>query len=144
MQQLVESYNERKEQDILKSQVYEDMAEQLTQMIYDIQKEFSSGEKLGVDFEEKAFYDILKSLCVKYDFSYPEDKLINLAKDVKVLVDKEARFPDWDKREDIKATLKVELILLLDKHGYPPVERDEVYSEIFEQAENFKKSIKRR
>ena len=33
----------------------------------------------------------------------------------------------------------MELILLLDKFGYPPVERDEVYEEIFEQAGNFKK-----
>ena len=31
------------------------------------------------------------------------------------------------------------LILLLDEFGYPPVERDEVYVEILEQAENFKK-----
>jgi len=29
---------------------------------------------------------------------------------------------------------------LLDEFGYPPVERDEVYAEIFEQAENFKKN----
>jgi hypothetical protein len=28
---------------------------------------------------------------------------------------------------------------LLAEHGYPPVDRDEVYKEIFEQAENFKK-----
>jgi type I restriction enzyme, R subunit len=28
--------------------------------------------------------------------------------------------------------------LLLAKHGYPP-DRDEMYKEIFEQAENFKK-----
>lgn len=27
---------------------------------------------------------------------------------------------------------------MLDEHGYPPVERDEVYEEIFEQAENYK------
>jgi type I restriction enzyme R subunit len=33
----------------------------------------------------------------------------------------------------------VELILLLAKHGYPPVDRDEVYKDIFEQAESFKK-----
>lgn len=26
-----------------------------------------------------------------------------------------------------------------DKHGYPPVDRDVVYKDIFEQAENFKK-----
>lgn len=44
-----------------------------------------------------------------------------------------------DKRDDIKSALKVGLILLLDEFGYPPVERDEVYMEIFEQAENFKK-----
>ena len=40
---------------------------------------------------------------------------------------------------DIKAELKVGLILLLAKHGYPPVDKDEVYKEIFEQAENFRK-----
>ena len=28
---------------------------------------------------------------------------------------------------------------ILAGHGYPPVDRDEVYKEIFEQAENFKK-----
>ncbi|MFT7238292.1 MAG: type I restriction enzyme R subunit, partial [Cyclobacteriaceae bacterium] len=27
-------------------------------------------------------------------------------------------------------------------HGYPPVERDEIYKDIFEQAENFKKNRK--
>jgi type I restriction enzyme R subunit len=31
------------------------------------------------------------------------------------------------------------LILLLAQYGYPPVDRDEVYKEIFEQAENFKR-----
>lgn len=36
-------------------------------------------------------------------------------------------------------TRGVDLILLLGEHGYPPVDRDEVYKEIFEQAENFKK-----
>ena len=35
--------------------------------------------------------------------------------------------------------LKVDLIILLAENGYPPVDRDEVYKEIFEQAENFKK-----
>ncbi len=52
----------------------------------------------------------------------------------------QAKFPDWNKRDDIKSALKVGLILLLDEFGYPPVERDEVYVEIFEQAENFMKN----
>ncbi len=140
MQSLVEKYNERKEEDVLRGEVYEEMAEQLTHLIWAVRKEFTAGVELGIDFEEKAFYDILKVLCVKYDFSYPEEKLIDLAKAVKDLVDAQAKFPDWSKRDDIKSTLKVGLILLLDEHGYPPVERDEVYQDIFEQAENFKKN----
>ncbi|MCE2958525.1 MAG: type I restriction endonuclease subunit R [Bacteroidota bacterium] len=139
MQALVERYNQRDENDILRSEVYEEMAEELTNLIWEVHREFSAGEKLGIDFEEKAFYDILKELCVKYDFKYPEDKLIELAKAVKDLVDGQAKFPDWNRRDDIKSALKVGLILLLDEFDYPPVERDEVYVEIFEQAENFKK-----
>ncbi|HCY43392.1 MAG TPA: type I restriction endonuclease [Prolixibacteraceae bacterium] len=140
MQVLVERYNQRDESDVLRSEVYEEMAEQLTNLIWEVHQEFSAGDLLGIDFEEKAFYDILKELCVKYDFKYPEDKLIELAKAVKDLVDGQAKFPDWNKRDDIKSALKVGLILLLDEFGYPPVERDEVYVEIFEQAENFKKN----
>jgi type I restriction enzyme, R subunit len=140
MQTLVERYNERKEDDVLRSEVYEEMAEHLTNLIWEVQKEFSAGDELGIDFEEKAFYDILKDLCIKYDFKYPEDKLIILAQAVKDLVDSQAKYPDWSKREDIKSALKVGLIILLDEHGYPPVERDEVYKDIFEQAENFKKN----
>ena len=142
MQVLVEQYNQRDESDILRSEVYEEMAEHLTNLIWEVHQEFSAGDILGIDFEEKAFYDILKELCVKYDFSYPEDKLIELAKAVKELVDGQAKFPDWNRRDDIKSALKVGLILLLDEFGYPPVERDEVYVEIFEQAENFKKNQK--
>lgn len=140
MQALVERYNQRDENDILRSEVYEEMANALTELIWEVHKEFSAGDELGIDFEEKAFYDILKELCVKYDFKYPDDKMIELAKAVKDLVDGQAKFPDWNKRDDIKSALKVGLILLLDEFGYPPVERDEVYTEIFEQAESFKKN----
>jgi type I restriction enzyme R subunit len=140
MQKLVELYNERDENDVFRSEVYEEIAEQLTNLIWEAQKEFTAGDALGIDFEEKAFYDILKDLCIKYDFTYPEDKLIELARQVKDLVDSQAKFPDWNRRDDIKSALKVGLILLLDEFGYPPVERDEVYKDIFEQAENFKKN----
>ncbi|MGO1751719.1 MAG: type I restriction endonuclease subunit R [Psychroflexus sp.] len=140
MESLVNKYNQRDGNDVLRSEVYEEMAEQLTNLIWEVQLEFDKGDELGIDFEEKAFYDILKELCVKYDFRYPEDKLIELAKAIKRLVNKQSKFPDWNKREDIKSALKVGLILLLDEHGYPPVERDEVYEEIFDQAENYKRN----
>jgi type I restriction enzyme R subunit len=140
MEVLVERYNNRDVNDILRSEVYEEMASALTDLIWEVHQEFSAGDELGIDFEEKAFYDILKDQCIKYDFKYAEDKMIELAIAVKDLVEGQAKFPDWNKRDDIKSALKVGLILLLDEHGYPPVDKDEVYKEIFEQAENFKKN----
>ena len=56
---------------------------------------------------------------------------------MKYLVDSQAKFPDWNKRDDIKSALKVGLILLLNEYDSPPVEQDEVYKEIFEQAEKY-------
>ena len=136
---LVEKYNERKEQDVLVSNVLEDFTVEIIDLFHALKKERKSFVDLGIDFEEKAFYDILLSLAIKYDFEYPEDKLLNLASEVKNVVDDKSKFTDWNERDDIKAELKVELILLLAKHKYPPVDHDEVYRDIFEQAENFKK-----
>jgi type I restriction enzyme, R subunit len=139
LKKLVEVYNERKDFDVLQSDVLEDVAEQFANLFKDIQTERSSFVDLGIDFEEKAFYDILKAIAQKYEFEYPEDKLIALSRAVKKVVDDKAKYTDWSHRDDIKAELKVDLILVLAEHGYPPVTRDEVFKEIFEQAENFKK-----
>ena len=139
MKTLVDSYNERKP-DVLQSEVLEDFTDEIIDLYHELVKEKDSFKDLGIDFEEKAFYDILKSLCIKYDFNYPEDKLLHLAKEVKVVVDDKAKYTDWNQRADIKAELKVGLIILLAENGYPPVDKDEVYKEIFEQAENFKKN----
>jgi type I restriction enzyme R subunit len=136
---LLDKYNERKEQDVLVSNVLEDFTDEIIDLIRALQKEKASFADFGIDLEDKAFYDILKALARKYDFEYPEDKLLNLAKSVRVVVDDKAKYTDWNQRDDIKAELKVSLIILLAQHGYPPVDRDEVYKEIFEQAENFKK-----
>jgi type I restriction enzyme R subunit len=139
MQRLVELYNERKEADVLQSEVLEDFTNEIIDLYYAMKKEKESFVEMGIDFEEKAFYDILKALAIKYDFVYPEDKLVHLAQEVKDVVDDKAKYTDWSKREDIKAELKVDLIILLAENDYPPVDRDEVYQEIFEQAENFKR-----
>ncbi len=136
---LVDKYNERKEADVLRSEVLDDFTDEIMDLYFAMRDERDSFQDMGIDFEEKAFYDILKALAVKYDFEYPEDQLIVLAKAVKGVVDDKARYTDWSQRNDIKAELKVDLIILLAEHDYPPVDRDEVYQEIFEQAENFKR-----
>ena len=137
-QALVQRYNERDEQDILRSEVLSDFTNEIIGLYQAIKAEQDSLSQLGVDIAEKAFYDILKELTIRYDFHYPEDKLLVLAKKVKGIVDDKAKYTDWSQREDIKAELKVDLIILLAENGYPPIDRDEVYQEIFEQAENFK------
>ena len=136
---LVDKYNERKEDLAFATDVLDDVAGKFAELFKELQKERNSFLELGIDFEEKAFYDILKAIAVKYQFEYPENKLIELSRAVKIIVDDKARYTDWSQRSDIKAELKVDLILILAAHGYPPVTRDEVFKEIFEQAENFKK-----
>lgn len=138
-QALINRYNERREQDVLSSEVLEDFTDEIIDLYHALKKERESYADLGIDFEEKAFYDILKELAHRYDFEYPDDRLILLAREVKKVVDDKAKYIDWSQREDIKAELKADLIILLAKYDYPPIDRDEVYKEIFEQAENFKK-----
>ena len=138
-QTLVNTYNEREEVDQWSTEGVTKLTDEFFDLIGALKKERESFTDLGIDLEEKSFYDILKTLAEKYEFDYPEDKLLTLAKKVKTVVDDKTRYPDWDKKESIKAELKVGLILLLAEHGYPPVDRDEVYQQVFEQAENFKR-----
>lgn len=141
MNLLVEKYNEREEKDVLRSEVITDFSDEIIKLYNELREEMASFGEMGIDFEEKAFYDILISLAHKYDFTYPEDKLLDLAKEVKTVIDDKAKYTDWNKRDDIKAELHFDLIILLDEWGYPPIDRDEVYKEIFEQAENFKRNV---
>ncbi len=141
LKKLIEVYNERRDFDVFQSHVLEDVAEKFSDLFKDLQRERTSFIGLGIDFEEKAFYDILKEIALKYKFEYPEDKLIMLSQEVKKIVDDHARYTDWSQKMDIRADLKVKLILILDENGYPPVPKDEVFKEIFEQAENFRKYI---
>ncbi|SDI97479.1 type I restriction enzyme, R subunit [Ferrimonas sediminum] len=135
---LVDLYNERKEEDAFTVEVHQEAVDSFLSLMADLKQEMGSFKDLGITIEEKAFYDILKAVAVKYQFSYDEVRLLKLATKVKAVVDDKAKYPDWNNREDIKSALKVELIMLLSKNGYPPVAIDDVYHDVFEQAENFK------
>ncbi|MUH94996.1 HsdR family type I site-specific deoxyribonuclease [Aliivibrio fischeri] len=139
-QALVDHYNERKENDELNGEEFEVFTDEIVSLIGELETEMTAHNDLGIDFEEKAFLDILVYMSQKYDFTYPDEKLLELAKRMKVIVDDKAQYPDWSQRDDIKASLKVELIILLHEFGYPPVTCDEVYMGVLEQAENFKKN----
>ena len=141
LKKVVEDYNNRRRDEAFANEVLDDIAEQLTQLLEDLKDEKNSFVGLGIDYEEKAFYDILKAVAKKFEFDdeYPDDKMIELSKRIKLIVDDKSKYTDWSTREDIKANLQVDLILLLDEFGYPPVTIDDVYKDVLEQAENFKK-----
>ena len=139
LKRVIDEYNNRRRDEVYANEVLDDVAEQLAQLLSELKQEKNSFKKLGIDYEEKAFYDILSAVARKYEFEYPDEKMIELSRRIKTIVDDKARYTDWSTREDIKANLQVDLILLLDEFGYPPVTLDDVYKEVLEQAENFKK-----
>lgn len=136
---LVDKYNERKDSAVFADEVINEVARQMADLLKELNKEKKSFKDLGISYEEKAFYDILKSIAKQFGFEYPEDKLLKLSVEIKKIVEDKSKYTDWSTRDDIKAELKMDLIVTLDEYGYPPVTNDEVFKEILEQAENFKK-----
>ncbi|MFN0255632.1 type I restriction endonuclease subunit R [Pedobacter ureilyticus] len=141
LQSIVSRYNERSERDILDYDgIQADTAEQMLDLIIKLREEMASFEDLGIDYEEKAFYDILDMICKQYGFEFDQDVMLELAKEIKLIVDNTAKYPDWSERDDIKAQLKMDIIVKLHQYGYPPITQDDVYKNVLEQAENFKKN----
>lgn len=141
LRSVVEAYNSR-DKLVFTSEVVSDfvndLSDQLLQILKDLQDDKSSFEKLGISFEEKAFYDILIKVRDDHGFPYANDKCLVLAKKIKELVDDKAQFADWSTRDDIKNQLNMELTVLLYKNGYPPEWDEEVFEKVMAQAENFK------
>ena len=141
LNEIVRKYNDRTDDLVFADEVISDVAAQLTDLLNRIKDESQLPEGIP-DIEVKAFYDILKMVAEKYQFvdNFTEEQYKSMAIEIKGIVDDKCRFIDWNKRDDIKAEMKVAIILTLAKEKYPPYTKDEVFKEIFEQAENFKKN----
>ena len=139
LNELVIRYNDRNDNALFANDVFEEVASKMADLLEEIKTEKQAFIELGISFEEKVFYDILKAIAQQFGFEYPEDKLLKLSAEVKKLIDDKSKYTDWATRNDIKAELNMDLIIILSEHGYPPVNYDDVYKEILEQAENFKK-----
>lgn len=140
LQGVVDRYNERSEADLLDYEsLQEYTSEQLMELAHSLQEEMESYMKEGLDYEVKAFYDILLVISEQYGFTFDDDKLKELAEEIRKIVDNAAEYPDWNLRADIKAKLKMDIIVKLAEYGYPPITQDDVYENVLEQAENYKK-----
>lgn len=142
LKKVVETYNSR-DKLVFTSEVVSDfvngLSEELLKIFKDLQDDKTSFEKLGITYEEKAFYDILIKVRDDHGFPYANEKCLVLAKEIKGLVDDKAQFADWSTRDDIKNQLNMDLTVLLYKNGYPPEWDEVVFEKVMEQAENFKK-----
>lgn len=142
LQHIVDDYNNRMtDADYIKS-ILDNVAEQLMDLLNDLKEEENSFTAMGIDYEEKAFYDILVAVAEKFQFEYPDDKNIELAKEIRAALRDKERYSDWANSMQIKALMQADIIMILAKHGYPPVPPEiyeKVYSDILEQTENFKK-----
>ena len=142
LKKVVEIYNSR-DKLVFTSEVVadfvNDLSEQLITILRDLQEDKTSFEKMGITYEEKAFYDILVKVRDDHDFQYEDEKCLVLAKKIKELVEDKMQFADWSTRDDIKNQMNMDLTILLYKNGYPPEWDEEVFEKVLEQAENFKK-----
>ena len=53
-----------------------------------------SFEELGINYEEKSFLDVLISVEEKYQFTFPEEKNLALAKKICQLVSDKTKYVD--------------------------------------------------
>lgn len=160
LRRTLEEYHNRRaslspeEATLAQNEAIDEIIRNATQQALDILaglgEEKESFRKLGLTFEEKAFYDILMHLRDKYNFEYGEDKKVggiiindkckSLARKIKELIDVQSSFTDWLNNTNVRADLNKKIFFCLFKNGYPPQYNDEVFDQVMEQVENFKRN----
>lgn len=160
LDETIKQYHERRKHlsieqaNIAQNETTDEIIKNATEQVLKILKELDidreSFKKIGLTFEEKAFYDILLELRNKFSFEFGEDKIVDgvvvnskckdLAIKIKKIIDTKSSFADWLNNSNIRNQLKFEIKICLVKNGYPPQYSPEVFSQIMEQAENFEKN----
>lgn len=158
LEKTIAEYNERRKhldaqeageaQEQASEDIIKNATEQALNILQQMNENRESFRKIGLTFEEKAFYDILIALRNQYNFEYGTDKetdgiTINdkckaLAKKVKEIIDTKSSFADWLNNQNVRDQLKLDIKICLVKNGYPPQYSPEVFTKVMEQVENFK------
>lgn len=131
-------------------EIIKNATEQALRILNDMKADRESFRKIGLTFEEKAFYDILMALRDEYNFEYGVDKNVDgvvvndkcksLAKKIKEIIDIKSSFADWLNNQIIRDQLKFDIKVCLIKNGYPPQYSPEVFRKVMEQVENFEEN----
>lgn len=116
------------------------LTDRLEQILKDLKVDSEKFKELGITFEEKAFFDVLTEVRDNHKFEYSDDRCIELAKKIKLLIDDTAVYADWLNNDNLKNKLASQLTVLIYKEGYPPEWDDEVFKKVLDQVENYKKN----
>lgn len=114
------------------------LTDRLIELFKDLNKDKEEFRKLGITFEEKAFFDILVDIRDREKFEYSQERCIELSKKIKELVDSSSLYAnwlnndyaDWLNNDNIKGELASDLGFLLYQEGYPPTWDDEVFERV--------------
>ena len=160
LEKTIQEYHERRKtlteeeageaQEHASEEIIKNATEQAIKLLNELKENKESFRKIGLTFEEKAFYDILIELRDHYNFEYGEDKNVggvvinekcrNLAKKIKEIIDTKSSFADWLNNRNVREQLKFDIKICLVKNGYPPQYSPEVFSKVMEQVENFEEN----
>lgn len=160
LEKTIEEYHERRKcltaeeagatQEAASEDIIKAATKQALEILRRMNEDRESFRKMGLTFEEKAFYDILLDLRNRYNFEYGTDKEVNgviindkcksLAKKVKEIIDTKSSFADWLNNQNVRNQLKLEIKICLIKNGYPPQYSPEVFNKVMEQVENFEEN----
>ena len=157
LERTINEYHERRnhltaeEAGATQEQATENIVNEATKQALDILSQMNenrqSFRKIGLTFEEKAFYDILIAMREEHNFEYGKDEevdgiIINekckaLARKVKEIIDAKSSFADWLNNQNVRNQLKYDIKVCLIKNGYPPKYSPEVFRQVMEQVENY-------
>lgn len=160
LEKTIRDYHERRKhltleeagvaQEETSEEIIRNATEQALQLLKDMQADRESFRKVGLTFEEKAFYDILMTLRDEYNFEYGTDRVVDgvsvndkckaLAKKIKDIIDVKSSFADWLNNQIVRDQLKFDIKVCLIKNGYPPQYSPEVFRKVMEQVENFEEN----
>ena len=138
LQKIVDEYNTRDKMTFT-NQVTSATIKAIWDVVEKIKDEKKSIETLGINSEEKAFYDILIDQRDKNKFEYADEKCLDLAKKIRELIEATSDYDDWMNNINVRAKLFVDMATLLYQNGYPPNWSREIFEKVLDQVKNFKK-----
>ena len=113
----------------------EEVIKELLELAKEIAQSEQVADSLGLNAEEKAFYDALTRPQAVKDF-YTNEELVNLTKELTEELRKN-RTIDWQKKESARAGMRSKVKRLLKKYKYPPEEEQSALETVIHQCEQW-------